>query len=68
MLTYDDLAGFDCLGDLVGGAHLWVADSSYNEDDEAGAGPALVLSARFVLLTGAVEQRTEGRKLLGQIK
>lgn len=27
-LTYDDLAGFYCLGDLVGRTHLREADSS----------------------------------------
>lgn len=59
MPTYDDLTGFDCLGDLVGTAHLRVADSSYDKDDEAWAGPAFVLSAGFVLLTGAVKQRID---------
>lgn len=34
-LTYDDLAGFYRLGDLVGRAHLREADSSENKDDEA---------------------------------
>lgn len=32
---YDDLTGFDCLGDLIGTAHLREADASYNKDDEA---------------------------------
>lgn len=55
MLTYDDLAGFYCLGDLVGTAHLREADSPEDKDDEAGAGPAFVLRTGFVLLTGTVE-------------
>lgn len=32
-LTYDDLTGFDRLGDLIGTTHLREADSSQNEDD-----------------------------------
>lgn len=63
MLTYDDLAGFNGLGDLVGTAHLRVADSSQNEDDEARAAPPFVLSAGFVLLTGAAEQKVDDRKI-----
>lgn len=35
MLTYDDLAGFYCLGDLVGTAHLREADASENKNNEA---------------------------------
>ena len=62
-LTYDDFAGFHSLGDLVGAAHLRVADSSDNKNDETRAGPAFVLRAGFVLLTGTVEQRADNRKL-----
>ena len=51
-LTYDDLAGFYCLGDLVGWTHLRVADSSENKDDEAWPGPPIVLWTGFVLLSG----------------
>lgn len=60
MLTYDDLTGFDCLCDLVGTAHLRVADSSYDEDDEARATPTFILSTAFVLLTGAEEKKMDG--------
>lgn len=34
-LTYDDLAGLYCLGDLIGRTHFGETDSSYNKDDEA---------------------------------
>lgn len=64
MLTYDDLTGFYCLGDLIGTAHLRVADSSYNKNDETWASPAVVLRAGFVLLTGTVEHRVVDRNLL----
>lgn len=63
MLTYDDLTGLDWLGDLVGTAHLREADPSYDKDDEAWACPAFILSTGFVLLTGAVEQRTDDTRL-----
>lgn len=55
VLTYDDLTGFDRLGDLIGTTHLREADSSQNEDDESRARPAFVLRAGFALLSSAVE-------------
>lgn len=54
-LTYDDFTGFDRLGDFVGTSHLRVAHPSHDEDDETGAGPALVLRARLVFLSGTVD-------------
>lgn len=37
VLTNDDLAGFDCLADLISRANLRKADPPENKDDEAGA-------------------------------
>lgn len=70
-LTYDDLTGLDRLGDLVSGAHLRVAHSTQNEDDEPRAGPAIVLRARLPLLSGAEEDgrrvKRGGRESLSEI-
>lgn len=55
-LTYDDLAGFYRLGDLVGRAHLREADSSENKDDEAWPGPPIIQWTGFVLLSGTMGQ------------
>lgn len=54
-LTYDDFTGFDRLGDLVGTSHLRVAHPSHDEDNETGAGPAVILRARLVFLPSTVD-------------
>lgn len=56
LLTDDDLAGFVGFGDLIGTAHLRVADSAQDEDDEAGAAP-VVVRARLMLLLPCAEKK-----------
>lgn len=53
-LTYEDLTGLSSLRNFVGTAHLRVADSSQDEDDELGA--AMVVVRRgLVLLPSTTE-------------
>lgn len=63
-LTDDHLAGLGGLHHLVGTAHLRVADSPDDEDDESGAAPPFVLSVGLMLLTGTVSMTTSLRILL----
>lgn len=59
ILTNDDLTGLGGFGDLVGTAHLWVADSTQDEDDEAGAVPVVLRGARLMFLPCAEEKDDE---------
>lgn len=68
LLTYDDLAGFYCLSDLIGSTHLRVSYSSNNKDDKTWASPAFVLSVRFVLLASAVKQKLTQMKFKRESK